>query len=74
MTKAYGIGTCYWMGLSDGGAPVHQPDLAQTLIKAYYGGTDRFKYPTINDFDIVYTIKYEGQWSEATFSMQPLPH
>ena len=69
LTKTYGIGTCYWMGLSDGGyrsLPVfHQPDLAQTLIKAYYGGTDEFKYPTINDFDIVYTIKYEGQWSEA---------
>ena len=69
LTKTYGIGTCYWMGLSDNGyreLPVfHQPDLAKTLIKAYYGSTDEFKYPTINDFDIVYTIKYEGQWSEA---------
>ena len=43
----------------------HQPDLAQTLIKAYYGSTDEFKYPTINDFDIVYTIKYNDTWSEA---------
>ena len=69
LTKTYGIGTCYWMGLSDGGyrtlPAFHQPDLAKTLIKAYYGSTDEFKYPTINDFDIVYTIKYEGQWSEA---------
>jgi hypothetical protein len=69
LTKTYGIGTCYWMGLSDGGyrsLPVfHQPDLAKTLIKAYYGGTDEFKYPTINDFDIVYTIKYADTWSEA---------
>ena len=69
LTKTYGIGTCYWMGLSDGGyrsLPVfHQPDLAMTLIKAYYGSNDDFKYPTINDFDIVYTIKYNDTWSEA---------
>ena len=72
LTKTYGIGTCYWMGLSDGSyrtlPAFHQPDLAQTLIKAYYGSTDEFKYPTINDFDIVYTIKYNDTndtWSEA---------
>ena len=68
-TKKAGVGTCYWMGLSDGGyrtLPVfHQPDLAQTLINAYYGSTEGYKYPTIDDFDIVYTINYSETWSEA---------
>ena len=68
-TKKAGVGTCYWMGLSDGTyrtLPVfHQPDLAQTLINAYYGSTEGYKYPTINDFDIVYDISYEKLWGEA---------
>lgn len=68
-TKKAGVGTCYWMGLSDGTyrtLPVfHQPDLAQTLIKAYYGSIEGYKYPTVNDFDIVYTINYADEWSEA---------
>ena len=68
-TKNAGIGTCYWMGMSDGTyrtLPVfHQPDLAQTLIKAYYGSTEGYKYPTIDDFDIVYTINYTSLWGEA---------
>ena len=68
-TKKAGVGTCYWMGLSDGTyrtLPVfHQPDLAQTLINAYYGSTEGYKYPTVDDFDIVYTINYADEWSEA---------
>lgn len=68
-TKKAGVGTCYWMGLSDGTyrtLPVfHQPDLAQTLIKAYYGSIEGYKYPTVNDFDIVYDISYEKLWGEA---------
>ena len=68
-TKSAGIGTCYWMGMSDGAyrtLPVfHQADLAQTLIKAYYGSIDGYKYPTIDDFDIVYTINYTALWGEA---------
>lgn len=68
-TKKAGVGTCYWMGLSDGTyrtLPVfHQPDLAQTLINAYYGSTEGYKYPTVDDFDIVYDITYEKLWGEA---------
>ena len=67
-TKKAGVGTCYWMGMSDGAnrtLPVfHQPDLAQTLINAYYGSTEGYKYPTIDDFDIVYDITYTDQWGE----------
>ena len=67
--KDAGIGTFYWMGLSDGSyrtmPAFHQADLAQTLIKAYYGSTDGFKYPTADDFETVYTVKYADEWSEA---------
>ena len=68
-TKTAGIGTCYWMGLSDGESrsmpSFNQADLAQTLIKAYYGSTDGFKYPTSDDFETVYSVKYADEWSEA---------
>ena len=68
-TKENGIGTCYWMGLSDGSyrdmPAFHQADLAQTLIKAYYGSIDEYKYPTSEDFDITYDITYNDDWSEA---------
>ena len=68
-TKETGIGTFYWMGLSDGDyrsmPAFHQADLAQTLIKAYYGSTDGYVYPTADDFETVYTVKYADEWSEA---------
>ena len=68
-TKTAGIGTCYWMGLSDGESrsmpSFNHADLAQTLIKAYYGSTDGFKYPTSDDFETVYSVKYADEWSEA---------
>ena len=67
-TKEAGIGTFYWMGLSDGAfrtVPVfNQADLAQTLIKAYYGSTDGYKYPTADEFETVYTVNYNDEWSE----------
>ena len=62
-TKKAGIGTCYWMGMSDGiyrSEPAfHQADLAQTLIKAYYGSTDGYKYP-VHDASKG-TIAFEGE-------------
>jgi hypothetical protein len=68
-TKEAGIGTFYWMGLSDGSyrdmPAFHQADLAQTLIKAYYGSIDGYKYPTADDFNIVYDISYNDEWSEV---------
>ena len=66
--KENGVGTFYWMGLSDGTyrtlPAFHQADLAQTLIKAYYGSTDGYKYPTPDDYQTVYTINYNSQWGE----------
>ncbi|MBQ7425808.1 MAG: cellulase family glycosylhydrolase [Prevotella sp.] len=68
-TKENGIGTFYWMGLSDGDSrslpAFNQADLAQTLIKAYYGSTDGYKFPTADDFQITYIVKYVDDWSEA---------
>nr|ADR64666.1 cellulase [uncultured microorganism] len=68
-TKTAGIGTFYWMGLSDGSSrslPVfNQPDLAETLIKAYYGSTQGFKFPSTSTSEIIYTVKYNDEWSEA---------
>lgn len=68
-TKKAGIGTCYWMGLSDldyrSMPAFHQADLAQTLIKAYYGSIDSYKYPTADDFETIYDITYNDEWSEV---------
>ena len=67
--KALNIATFYWMGLSDGESrsmpSFNQADLAQTLIKAYYGSIDGYKYPTSDDFETVYTVQYADEWSEA---------
>ena len=67
--KESGIGTFYWMGLSDldyrSMPAFHQADLAQTLIKAYYGSIDGYKYPTADDFETVYDITYNDEWSEV---------
>ena len=68
-TKTAGIGTFYWMGLSDGSSrslPVfNQADLAETLVKAYYGSTEGFKFPSTSTTEIIYTVKYNDEWSEA---------
>ena len=62
-TKEAGIGTFYWMGLSDGiyrSEPAfHQADLAQTLIKAYYGSTDGYVFPTHDSTKE--TVIFEGE-------------
>ena len=67
-TKKAGIGTFYWMGMADGiyrSMPAfHQADLAQTLIKAYYGSISGYKYPTADNFQTVYKVDYNSQWGE----------
>ena len=68
-TKEAGIGTFYWMGLSDGSAremPVfNQADLAETLVKAYYGSTSDYKYPSTEGIETTYIVKFIDSWSEA---------
>jgi hypothetical protein len=67
-TKEAGIGTFYWMGLSDGLSRTlpafNQDDLAQTLIKAYYGSISGYKFPTVDAFQTVFTVSYNSQWGE----------
>ena len=66
--KDNNIATFYWMGLTDGSSRTipafSQADLAQTLIKAYYGSTTGYVFPTIDDFQAVYTVTYNSQWGE----------
>ena len=53
--KENGIATFYWMGMSDGvcrSMPAFsQPDLAETVVKAYHGSDFDGKYPTVEDAD-----------------------
>ena len=72
-TKEAGIGTFYWMGLSDGiyrSEPAfNQPDLAETLTKAYHGSAFEGKYP-VHDSSKG-TVAFEGEktleWGEGVF-------
>lgn len=66
--KKAGVGTFYWMGLSDGSArnlpAFNQADLAETLAKAYHGSDYKGKYPKVEDFQIVYVVTYNQEWAE----------
>jgi hypothetical protein len=60
------------MGLTDGANRdypcFNQPDLAETLTKAWYGDDFQGKYPTkqdvIGNSTIVYNVTYNGNWQE----------
>ena len=66
--KENNVATFYWMGLSDGAyrslPAFNQPDLAERLAKAYHGSDFKGVYPTKDDFQIVYVVKWEKDWSE----------
>lgn len=67
--KENDIATFYWMGLSDGASrsiPVfNQADIAKTLVRAYHGSIDGYKFPSRDDLGaIVYKVDYSTQWSE----------
>ena len=68
-SKDYGMATFFWMGLSDGSfrtlPAFSQPDLAEQIAKSYHGDSFHGKYPTIDDYDIIYNITYTGDWQEA---------
>ena len=61
--KEKGIATFYWMGLSDGvyrNYPAfNQPDIAETIVKAYHGSDYHGKYPTLEASDNM--IAWEGE-------------
>lgn len=62
-TKANGMGTFYWMGLSDGAfrtmPKFHQPDLAEAITKAWHGEDFPGVYPSVNDKSSL--LIFEGQ-------------
>ena len=66
--KENNIATFYWMGLSDGWArsipAFNQPDLAETIAKAYHGEDFEGVYPNIDDVQFDYEIVYNGDWQE----------
>ena len=66
--KENGIGTFFWMGLTDGSIrslpAFSQADLAERIVKAYHGSSFTGEFPTIDDFDITYHVTYTGDWQE----------
>ena len=66
--KTYGMATVYWMGLSDGVArslpAFNQPDLAETIVKAWRGDDYQGQFLTEDDYDITYTVNFTKQWGE----------
>ena len=71
-TKAAGMGTFYWMGITDGSSREYpcfsQPDLAEAITKAWHGDDFQGKYPTKQDVlgssTIIYNVTYTGDWQE----------
>lgn len=70
-TKEEGIGTFYWMGFSDGMARnepyFNQPDLVETITKAYHGDDFEGIYPTkeISSETVVYEGEKQLEWGDA---------
>ena len=69
--KEYGIATFYWMGLSDGNARkelfFNQPDLAETITKAYHGDDFQGEYPAkeISNETVVFEGEQQLEWGTA---------
>ena len=70
-TKENGMATIQWMGLSDGvfrSEPAfNQPDLAERIVKAYYGSSFEGKYPTMNTSNdrTVFEGSQQLEWGAA---------
>lgn len=78
-TKAQGMGTIEWMGITDGtdrSIPVFtQPDFAEAILKGWYGDDYQPVLPTRDDlgqsvFDVIYN---QGQWTELNLVSNPIP-
>lgn len=70
--KANGIAPFYWMGLSDGqyrAMPVfHQPDLAETMVKAYHGNTFEGEFPVVEPKSEY--VVFEGEKAISNWGVQ----
>lgn len=62
--KNAGIAPFYWMGLTDKlyrSIPAfNEPDLAETIVNAYYGGQYHPILPMKEDYGVTYTFQYNG--------------
>ena len=61
--------TMYWMGMSNKFARMwpyfNQPELAKTVLKAFYGDDYEPVIPTIDDYDYDYTeVTFTNKWGE----------
>lgn len=67
--KAHKIGIFHWMGLTDGLArslpAFNEPKVATAMLKAFHGSSYEPKVPAMNYAEILYTVTYNAQWSEA---------
>ena len=74
--KEYNIATFYWMGLSNyvyRSIPAfNEPDLAETIVKAYHGQDHQGVYPVAEDFDVAYKVRYIEKWAELTLAEENL--
>ena len=70
--KENGIATFYWMGLSDGYyrsmTAFNQPDLAETMAKAYHGDDFEGEYPAVEEMEEV--VVFEGDKLISNWSVQ----
>lgn len=61
--KNAGIAAFYWMGLTDwtfrAMPAFNQPDLAETILNAYYDGSYASLLPVRDDYDISYAFTYK---------------
>ena len=66
--KANDIGTFYWMGITDGIArffpAFSQPDLAKTILQAYYGSDYNPVLPDAKDCSFSCTVDFTKQYGE----------
>lgn len=67
-TKSYGIPTFYWMGLSHKDyrsmPAFNQADLAEALLKQYYGNTYQPQLLTPADYNLSYDVNFANVWGE----------
>ena len=69
--KENGIATFYWMGLSDGNSRAqlvfNQPDLAETITKAYHGDDFKGVYPAVevSNETVIFEGEQQLEWGQA---------
>ncbi len=75
-TKDKGIGTFYWMGMTDGAyraiPAFSQPDLAECVAKAYHGASFNGKYPepeAVSSYDLITDPITCNNWGEPRLNI-----